>query len=78
MAISTFKSRKHALATAALERLAIFIETLPEHMIELFYTWQRRSNDRYHLSLLDDRALVDIGMDRADIVREANKPFWQG
>jgi uncharacterized protein YjiS (DUF1127 family) len=77
MAISTFKSRKPFLAIVAFERLAIFIETLPDRMVEQFYIWQRRTIDRHHLRQLNDRTLVDIGLDRADIVREAKKPFWQ-
>ncbi len=77
MTTSTLKSRKPVLATAAFERLAMFIETLPDRILAQVYIWQRRSNERHHLSRLDDRTLVDIGLDRADIVREAKKPFWR-
>ena len=37
----------------------------------------RRSVDRKHLLDLDDRLLADIGLSRADVEREAGKPFWK-
>lgn len=39
--------------------------------------WQRRFRDRRHLEGLDDRMLKDIGLTRANVEREAGKPFWQ-
>jgi uncharacterized protein YjiS (DUF1127 family) len=40
-------------------------------------TWQRRMRDRDCLQRLPDYLLQDIGLDRADAVREAGKPFWR-
>ncbi|NQU59450.1 MAG: DUF1127 domain-containing protein [Rhodospirillales bacterium] len=65
------------MATSTLERLAVFIETAPDHLLGALYNWQTRITDRRHLRRLDDRMLVDIGFNRADIEREAGKPFWQ-
>lgn len=31
---------------------------------------------RQHLKALDDRALADIGLSRADAEREASRPIW--
>lgn len=76
MSILTLKSRKQFLAMAAFERLAIFIETLPDRALKALYIWQKRIRDRRHLSQLDDRLLVDMGLDRAYIDREAGKRFW--
>jgi uncharacterized protein YjiS (DUF1127 family) len=39
--------------------------------------WHRRSRDRAELAGLDDRALRDIGINRVDVWREINKPFWR-
>lgn len=39
--------------------------------------WQARAHERHILGTLDDRMLRDIGLDRADISREADKPFWR-
>jgi uncharacterized protein YjiS (DUF1127 family) len=38
--------------------------------------WQERANLHHALQSLDDRALKDIGLSRADVVRESSKPFW--
>jgi uncharacterized protein YjiS (DUF1127 family) len=39
--------------------------------------WHRRSRDRAKLAMLDDRMLRDIGVTRADVWYECNKPFWR-
>lgn len=36
-----------------------------------------RAQSRHNLAGLDDRALRDIGLSRADVVRETDKPFWR-
>ena len=40
--------------------------------------WQERWRQRRQLEALDDRALNDLALSRADIHREASKPFWLG
>jgi len=40
--------------------------------------WRRRSRDRAELARFDERMLRDIGVARADVWREINKPFWRG
>jgi uncharacterized protein YjiS (DUF1127 family) len=44
---------------------------------ELLLIWQEREFQRRALEGLDDHALRDIGLSRADVVREADKPFWR-
>lgn len=39
--------------------------------------WSERARQRRGLMLLDDRMLKDIGLSRADALREYVKPFWQ-
>jgi uncharacterized protein YjiS (DUF1127 family) len=39
--------------------------------------WRRRRRDRAELARLDDRALLDIGISRADAEFLINKPFWR-
>jgi uncharacterized protein YjiS (DUF1127 family) len=39
--------------------------------------WRRRSHDRAELARFDERMLSDIGITRADVWREINKPFWR-
>ena len=46
-------------------------------LFELLVEWQERERGRHHLRELDDRLLRDIGISRADVEREASKPFWR-
>ncbi|GAB4358908.1 MAG: hypothetical protein Kow006_27670 [Gammaproteobacteria bacterium] len=39
--------------------------------------WQERAKERRALLALDDRLLRDIGLSRADALREGSKPFWR-
>ncbi len=39
--------------------------------------WRRRGRDRAELARFDERMLSDIGITRADLWREINKPFWR-
>jgi uncharacterized protein YjiS (DUF1127 family) len=47
------------------------------HTGATLYTWQRRANERKALKQLDERLLLDIGMDRLVANDEADKPFWR-
>ena len=38
--------------------------------------WHDRWRQRRLLEAMDDRAMMDLGLSRADIHREASKPFW--
>lgn len=46
-------------------------------LAERFLEWHERSRQRQTLEMLDDYALKDIGLTRADVFREAHKRFWQ-
>jgi uncharacterized protein YjiS (DUF1127 family) len=48
-----------------------------KHGFMTLYMWQRRVNDRCHLSEMDQRLLDDIGISRADAEAEAAKAFWR-
>jgi uncharacterized protein YjiS (DUF1127 family) len=43
----------------------------------LFVTWQKRARYRYEFATLDERALKDIGVSRAERDWEVAKPFWR-
>ena len=45
---------------------------------EALVTWLERDCQRRALLRLDDRMLRDIGLSRADVEQEADKPFWRG
>jgi len=42
----------------------------------LFETWMKRSKKRNELRFLSDQDLRDIGLTRADVVQELDKPLW--
>ncbi|MCW9034444.1 MAG: DUF1127 domain-containing protein [Rhodospirillales bacterium] len=44
---------------------------------DLLATWHQRTGQRKALLSLDDRILSDIGISRAQVEQEANKPFWK-
>ncbi|MDF1720967.1 MAG: DUF1127 domain-containing protein [Minwuia sp.] len=46
--------------------------------VNLLNVWEKRLAERQHLSRLDDRMLQDMGLDRADLRHEIEKPFWRG
>ena len=39
--------------------------------------WRHRARSRRQLHWLDQRQLRDIGIDRADALKEVYKPFWR-
>ena len=49
----------------------------PGALLDCFLGWQERARSRRLLMTLDDRALRDIGIDRAIADEEANRPFWR-
>jgi len=52
--------------------------SIARRAVEALATWQDRADGRHALLKLDDRMLRDIGVSRADAMREADKPFWRG
>lgn len=38
--------------------------------------WWQLAEQRRKLALLDDRALHDLGLSRADALQESERPFW--
>jgi uncharacterized protein YjiS (DUF1127 family) len=44
---------------------------------DLLLEWQDRAAQRAHLAALDDHALRDVGLSRADVQMEVDKPFWR-
>ncbi len=45
-------------------------------IVALVTRWTGRSAQRRRLRELDDHLLRDMGLTRADVEREASKPFW--
>jgi uncharacterized protein YjiS (DUF1127 family) len=45
-------------------------------LVQALLEWHELAQQRRRLLALDDRMLKDIGISRADAVREAARPFW--
>ena len=65
--------------------LAVFFTPLAQHARTFIAqrrqdltTWNQRRRTRLALRELDNNALKDIGVSRAEALNEANKPFWKG
>lgn len=39
--------------------------------------WRETARGRRRLAAMDSRAIKDLGLSRADVWREVNKPFWE-
>jgi uncharacterized protein YjiS (DUF1127 family) len=53
---------------------------LPEplhRLARILFLWHERTRQRRHLQSLSDHMLRDIGLSRADVRAEADKPFWR-
>ena len=46
-------------------------------MLERFSRWFTLARERRALAQLDERALHDMGLSRADAEEEARRPFWE-
>jgi uncharacterized protein YjiS (DUF1127 family) len=51
--------------------------TIIRKAFDAMLKWHDRSRARWDLLRLDDRMLSDVGLTRADVYREANKPLWR-
>ena len=71
MAITQNFYRNTASHTAA-ARPSLLLRT-----VTALLDWQRRARQRAELAGLRDSDLKDVGLSRADIAPEAQKPFWQ-
>ena len=80
--MSTLKAKQFHLIEDLDISAAIFsaverIEAIAAKVTGTVQLWVRRSNDRRLLAMMNDHLLNDIGLTRADVVRESGKFFWQ-
>ena len=47
-------------------------------LVQTLLLWHERARQRRHLQDLSDDMLRDIGLTRADVLAETDKPFWRG
>jgi uncharacterized protein YjiS (DUF1127 family) len=57
--------------------LAARLSNLLVRVFDVFNKGIERQRTRHHLAMLDDHMLHDIGLSRAEIEQELDKPFWR-
>jgi len=50
---------------------------LMRRTLDLIVEWRARGRERRELASLDDRSLRDMGLDRASVWAECEKPWWR-
>jgi len=57
---------------------AIHFDRLPSlaGVWRMLRRWRQLARERGQLARLDDAALKDLGLSRADVLQEAERPFW--
>jgi len=53
------------------------VTQLAQIVFEMPLVWYDRWLEREHLAGLDEHALKDVGLTRADVDPEIRKPFWR-
>ncbi|XQE68692.1 DUF1127 domain-containing protein [Pseudomonas sp. P3C3] len=65
----------------AMARSVAFVRLLPPIGMEALWQrlkrWNQLARQRRQLAMLDDAALKDLGLNRADIMQESERPFWE-
>ncbi len=47
------------------------------NILGVLLVWQARASERHRLAELEAYLLADMGLTRADVTGECNKPFWR-
>ncbi len=53
------------------------ISHMATRLVDVLLRWQERAAQRRRLGQMNERMLRDIGLDRADVWHEIDKPFWR-
>ncbi len=67
----------HIRQRPSLRALRRWLREAPTQIVALLREWRERRRSRAELASLDERMLRDIGVSRADVWHEINKPFWR-
>jgi uncharacterized protein YjiS (DUF1127 family) len=62
---------------APAERRSATSRSRTASLLRYILTWAERARQRRALQSLDEWVLKDIGLSRADVMHEYDKPFWQ-
>lgn len=70
------KGQKGYAVAAALPRYGVNLAAYAKLVWRRLERWQQLARQRRQLAALSDVALKDLGLSRADILRETERPFW--
>lgn len=65
--------------SVGIETLRLSLRTLRKHLsaaLAQLGRWRQVSKDRAELARMSDDRLRDIGLSRADVLKETARPFW--
>jgi uncharacterized protein YjiS (DUF1127 family) len=75
--MGTIRLDARGLAADWASWILIRATTVATAALGLLLTWYLRRQQRFDLAALDDRGLRDVGLSRAEVAREVDKPFWR-
>jgi uncharacterized protein YjiS (DUF1127 family) len=64
-----------AASAAGAERRTLKFQLL--RLLDLLATWGERAEQRRMLAAAGETVAMDLGLSRAELLAEAEKPFWQ-
>ncbi|MDP6389375.1 MAG: DUF1127 domain-containing protein [Alphaproteobacteria bacterium] len=67
----------HASGAGAIIGKGQSVGTTVAGIVQTLENWAERARQRRALAGLDDHMLKDIGLNRATMAAEAEKPFWR-
>ena len=67
-------SSGHAVPCAA---ASVALPGRLSRLVQTLLLWHERARQRRHLGNLSDDMLRDLGLSRADVLAETDKPFWR-
>jgi len=70
------KSQKGYAIAASLPRSSRSIVDVLKAVIQRMKRWHELAQQRRQLAMLSDAGLKDLGLSRADIMEESERPFW--
>ncbi len=75
--IDTIYPPRNQILASGTARVRIAAQEFVTALFDLFAAWRERARQIRDLRQMTDRELKDIGLSRADVEREAAKPFWR-
>ena len=77
MSADRSSAQTRGVQSAALFRASGYVARCSWQALDLVAVWIARRRQRRYVHQLSDHMLKDIGVSRADVEREAGKPFWR-